>query len=70
MSLPGHGARGPNSNSNPNPNPNPNPNQVRAAAPHPRGVLLACSLLEELGRTGAPVTDGYFASNPKPNPKA
>ena len=41
---------------------------VRAAAPHPRGVLLACSLLEELGRTGAPVTDGYYASNPKPKP--
>ena len=35
---------------------------VRAAAPHPRGVLLACSLLEELGRTGAPVTDGYYSS--------
>jgi len=35
---------------------------VRAAAPHPRGVLLACSLLEELGRTGAPITDGYYAS--------
>ena len=35
---------------------------VRAAAPHPRGVLLACSLLEELGRTGAVVSDGYYAS--------
>ena len=37
---------------------------VRAAAPHPRGMRLACSLLEELGRTGAPVTDGYYTSNP------
>ena len=35
---------------------------VRAAAPLPRGLLLACTILEELARSGRQLTDGYYAS--------
>lgn len=34
---------------------------VDAAAPHPRGLLLACRLLEEIEESGSPLTDGYYA---------
>ena len=35
---------------------------VEAAAPHPRGLLLACTLLEQMARSsGQRLTHGYYS---------